>query len=93
MGRKLRSMFKPVTPRPGSGERPSAPSGVPPLIGGIPAGSVADSQHASGGVEEAKGESSRDTVAKLAYERWLETGGGAVENWVWAEAEYKRRGG
>lgn len=95
MGRKLRSMFKPVTPRPGSGERPASPSVVPPLMSGAPgeAGAVVESVRPGGGVDEAKGECAQDAIAKLAYERWLETGGGAVENWVWAEAEHKRRGG
>ena len=100
MGRKLRSMFKPLTPRPGSGERPvsampNSPSLAPPALGGMPSGSVVESVRpgGGGGVEPSQAESAHDAICKLAYERWLETGGGEVENWVWAEAEHKRRGG
>jgi hypothetical protein len=93
MGRKLRSMFKPVTPRPGSGERPASPLPEAPVVGGIPAGSVVESVRPGGGPDNSPGESVNDAIARLAYERWLETGGSAVENWVWAEAELKRRGG
>lgn len=82
MGRKLRSMFKPVTPRPGTGERPASP-GIAPVV--EPMRSVAEPSGTGG-------DAHRDAVAKLAYERWLETGEGEVENWVWAEAELKRRG-
>ena len=95
MGRKLRSMFKSVTPRPGSGERPISPLTESSMLGGVPVGSVMEPAGASsrGGTDEAKGELPQDAVARLAYERWLETGGSAVENWMWAEAELKRRGG
>ena len=92
MARKLRSMFKPVVPQPGSGERPLSASpaiGVTGL-GGVPAGAVVESA-APVGTPEVKDAYDRDAVAKLAYERWLETGASAVENWAWAEAELVRR--
>jgi hypothetical protein len=90
MARKLRSMFKPLIPQPGSGERPVSPAVGAVGLGGAPAGSVVESD-APIGAPESKGGVDRDLVAKLAYERWLETGAGAVENWVWAEAEAMRR--
>jgi hypothetical protein len=95
MARKLQSMFKSVTPRPGSGERPIGPLTQPPVLGGVSAGAILETPPPMGktGVGEAKSGLDRDAVAKLAYERWLETGGSAVENWVWAEAELQRRGG
>ncbi|MDP1661751.1 MAG: hypothetical protein Q8L55_07530 [Phycisphaerales bacterium] len=92
MARKLRTMFRSVTPTPGSGERPATPESN--LIGpsGLPAGAVASST-APVGESEAKGRRGNETIEKLAYERWLQTGGSAIENWVWAEAELARRGG
>lgn len=93
MARKLRSMFKSVIPQPGSGERPSGPGGNGAIPGGTPAGAVYESQTPIGSAKEVKQEPDRDLVARLAYERWVETGGGEVENWVWAEAELRRRGG
>jgi hypothetical protein len=94
MARKLQSMFKSVTPRPGSGERPIVPMTQPPVLGGVPSGSILESSTpGTSRADEAKVGLSHDAVAKLAYERWLETGGSAVDNWVWAEAELKRRGG
>lgn len=30
-------------------------------------------------------------IAKLAFERWLETGNDEIENWIWAKEEFKRR--
>ena len=91
MTRKLRSMFKPLVPQPGSGERPVSPAVGATGLGGAPTGSVLESATPVGSAE-VKGKPDRDAVARLAYERWLETGGGAVENWVWAEAELERRG-
>ncbi|HZW06562.1 MAG TPA: hypothetical protein VFF65_05515 [Phycisphaerales bacterium] len=90
MARKLRSMFKPVVPLPGSGERPAGNPVGSAGLGGVPTDAVVDTP-APGGAIEAKGDLDRDAVARLAYERWLATGGGAVENWVWAEAELRRR--
>lgn len=92
MARKLRTMFRSVTPVPGSGERPASPEANlvgPPVL---PAGAVASSS-APVGASEAKGGRSNEAIERLAYERWLQTGGSAIENWVWAEAELARRGG
>lgn len=105
MGRKLRSMFKPVMARPGSGERPVRPISAPGgggMLDGVVAGTIEEAGPPPGGGRgqqapavagspEAKAGTAHDEVARLAYERWLETGGSAVENWVWAEAELKRR--
>lgn len=93
MARKLRSMFKPVVPQPGSGERPTGPGGQVPIPGVAPAGAVFESQTPIVAAGEVKQQPDRDLVARLAYERWVETGASAVENWVWAEAELRRRGG
>jgi hypothetical protein len=98
MGRKLRSMFKPVTARPGTGERPAQPISSPAMLDGIAAGTVQEAGPPAGGgqeraaaAQEAKGGFTQDQVAQLAYERWLETGGSSVENWLWAEQELARR--
>lgn len=34
---------------------------------------------------------SHDEIARAAYERWLERGGDAVENWLAAEADLRAR--
>ncbi len=91
MARKLRTMFRSVTPVPGSGERPATPETNLLGPGVLPAGAVSKSA-APVGETEAKGGRNNEKIEKLAYERWLQTGGSAIENWVWAEAELARRG-
>ncbi|HYD02363.1 MAG TPA: hypothetical protein VEB22_14140 [Phycisphaerales bacterium] len=89
MTRKLRSMFKPIIPQPGTVERPAPGPVASAGLGGVPADAVLDGP--AGRSVEPKGELDREQVSRLAYERWLQTGGGDVENWIWAEAELRRR--
>lgn len=104
MARKLRSMFSTPTPRPGSADPPTRPFVGAGALGGKldgpPAGSVTGWSPAatppaatpSGpGPTDDSASADRDEVARLAYLRWLETGGSAVENWLWAEDQLRRR--
>jgi hypothetical protein len=90
MGRKLRSMFPSVTPRPGSGEVPRPLPGRAVLDGTVD-GTVREEVPPVGSMAEPQEGLVHDDVARLAYLRWLEVGGSSVDNWLWAEAELKRR--
>lgn len=82
-------MFKRIMPMPGSGERPPQPVGdaAATIMGSSPErGEGAIVQPV---VPEVKHAPSTEDVAKLAYERWLATGGSETENWLWAEAQLR----
>ncbi|MFT3685602.1 MAG: hypothetical protein QM783_11850 [Phycisphaerales bacterium] len=92
MGRKLRSLFPSITPRPGSGDAPQPLPGRA-IVGGTADSAVQQEAPIAGSAVEHGRPLMHDEVARLAYLRWLEVGGSSVDNWLWAEAELKLREG